>query len=899
MMDVSSDSRLGQRTGVLQDMPSTIHRRSDLGERTNLPLQLTSFVGRRAEIDEVKSLLSEARLVTLTGAGGIGKTRLALEVAGQLRDTYPDGVWLVELAGLTDPGLVAQAITSALGFVAQPGLPPMESLISVLGARDLLCVLDNCEHVVEAAAQLVDALLKHCPEVRILATSRDVLGVGGEVTWRVPSMQTPDVQRLHSLDELRGFETVQLVVERARLARPGFELDDDNARSVVRICQRLDGIPLALELVAARARGMSITAIDERIAHRFDLVTGGSRISMPRQRTLQATFDWSYDLLGEEEKRVFRRLSVFARGFTLDAAEAVCRVDGVGSRESSLESLTNLVDKSLVIAQEGAGDGGRYRLLEPIRQYAYDRLSEAHETDATRRSHAKFYLTLGGDTYRELRGPSQVKWMARVGEELDNFRACFGWSLRNDPAAALRLAVALERYWIQSSPAEGLEWLQGALELYSARDELRAHALYDAAFWAWYRGYLDEARQLGNECLALARELRSELYTGQALNALATVAGSENSKEKVAYSLSLFSQAEQHIRAAGDPEALGRLLNNYGSTLLDTGDLIGARAKIEEALALARSRSDVSHVAAFLESLADIECQSGYTANAERDWKRVLEFARQLGGQRLAGYALAGLARLALDDQPERSLRLLGAAQALFKLAGVVEGAQAIEDAQRGSRALLDDEVSNAVWRDGTNMSLLEAVRYALGESGSPDQSMSVNKPAVRSQEATRTFMFTDIVRSTELVGLIGDEAWHALIDWHHRTMREAFAAHRGDEVDSAGDGFFVAFLEARSAADCAIAIQRTLAEHRHSHGFAPFVRVGVHTTVARRSSEGYRGKGVHMAARIAAQADAGEILVSGSTAEQLKDRYVFSSPRRAALKGIAEEVLIASLNWR
>lgn len=226
----------------------------DLGERKNLPLQLTSFVGRGAEIDEVKRLVTESRLVTLTGAGGIGKTRLALEVATQLLGEYAQGVWLVEFGGLTEPGLVPETVVSALGFMIQPGLTPTESLVSLLSTRSLLCILDNCEHLIGTIAQLTDTLLKHCAELQILATSRDVLGVGGEVTWRVPSMATPDVLRAHALDELRRCETVQLFVQRARAARPGFELNDDNAESVVRICQRVDGIPLAIELIAARTQ---------------------------------------------------------------------------------------------------------------------------------------------------------------------------------------------------------------------------------------------------------------------------------------------------------------------------------------------------------------------------------------------------------------------------------------------------------------------------------------------------------------------------------------------------------------------------------------------------------------------------------------------------------------------
>ena len=259
--------------------------------RTNLPLQLTSFIGRRVEIEEAKQLISEFRLMTLTGAGGIGKTRLALEIGRQLLGTYRDGVWLVELAGLTDADLVPETVASALGFTIQKGATPIESLVNLLEARELLCILDNCEHLVDGAAQVADRLLRHCPGLRILATSRDVLGVDGEVVWRVPSMPTLDSHRSHTLDDVRECETVQLLVQRARAARPGFELNTDNASSVVRICQTVDGIPLAIELVAARTRSMSVSAIEKHIAERFTLVTGGSRVSMPRQRTLRATFD--------------------------------------------------------------------------------------------------------------------------------------------------------------------------------------------------------------------------------------------------------------------------------------------------------------------------------------------------------------------------------------------------------------------------------------------------------------------------------------------------------------------------------------------------------------------------------------------------------------------------------
>jgi predicted ATPase len=686
-------------------------------ERTNLPLQLTSFIGRRVEIDQAKQLMSECRLMTLTGAGGIGKTRLAVEIGRQLLGAYTDGVWLVELAGLRDANLVPDAVASALGFTIQKGATPTESLVDFLETRELLCILDNCEHLIEGAAQVANRLLRRCPGLRILATSRDVLGVDGEVVWRVPSMPTLDARRSHTMDELQQCDTVQLLVQRAQAARPGFELNSDNAPSVVRVCQTVDGIPLAIELVAARTRSMSVSAIEERITEQFTLVTGGRRLSMPRQRTLWATFDWSHELLTDEEKTVFRRLSIFAGSFTLDAAEAVCgSTEGDVHDQSHLVTLTGLADKSLMISLEGAYGADRYRLLEPIRQYAAERLGQAGESDDIRGRHARYFLDLGENAFDELRGPRQRAWMERVTNELDNLRACFTWALDHEPRAALRLAVALDRHWIRNSPAEGRVWLKKILERYGDRDELRAHALYDAAYWAWYRGDAAEGRELATECLAVAEEIKSELFIGQALVALGTIASTERAEGWLADSIATFATAERHIRAADDPEALGRLLNNYGCTLQACGDFGGARTKLEEALALASSREDSSQIAAFLGSLAEIEFACDETRSAGEHWKQALAMERELGGSINAAYALFGLAQLASADQPNLSLRLLGAAGALLRTAGVDQYAKTVDAAQSQSRALLGDDVSDALLREGAAMSLQEAVRFGLGE---------------------------------------------------------------------------------------------------------------------------------------------------------------------------------------
>ena len=432
----------------------------------NLPLQLTSFIGREREIDEVKHLLTTTRLLTLTGAGGCGKTRLALQVAADAPGVYPDGVWLGELAALSDPALVPHAVASAVGAREIPGSTVTESLVGYLRTRTLLLVLDNCEHVVGAAAELVDALLRSCPGVRILATSREPLGSAGETTWRVPSLAVPPHSAVGELDleHLTQYETVQLFIDRALAALPGFVVTSQNAAALAEICRRLDGIPLAIELAAARVRAFSVDQIAARLDDRFRLLTAGQRTAMPRQQTLRATVDWSYMLLSDPERALLRRLSVFAGGWAFEAAEAVAAGDGIHTY-AVLDLLPQLVDKSLVIAEEQRG-AVRYRLLETIRQYARDRLQEAGEAERTRDRHLTYFLQLAEEAEPKLRGSEDRLFLVRLEEEHANLRLALEWGLtpsaRGD--AALRLSGALTWFWwLRSYHDEGRRWLARAL----------------------------------------------------------------------------------------------------------------------------------------------------------------------------------------------------------------------------------------------------------------------------------------------------------------------------------------------------------------------------------------------------------------------------------------------------
>jgi predicted ATPase len=376
---------------------------------------------------EIKRHLAMTRLLTLTGVGGSGKTRLALEVARDLIGAYPDGVWVVELAPLSEGTLVPQAVARALGVKERPGEPLSDTLAEVLRTKQALVVLDNCEHLVEAVAQLVDVLLDACPSVRVLATSREVLGIAGEMKWLVSSLSVPDPRQRPTAEELERYESVRLFAERAHYRNPAFAVTPQNAQAVAQICERLDGIPLAIELAAARV-GLSVEQIVTRLDDSLKLLSTGSRTASARQRTLRGALDWSYDLLSDPERVLFGRLSVFAGGWTLEAAEAVGSGEGV-KEDVVLDLLLGLVDKSLVVA-EATGEGGvRHRMLEPVRQYAREKLEEGGEAEEVRRRHATFFLTLAEEAEPGLRGPEDREWLECLETEHDNMRAALSWTL--------------------------------------------------------------------------------------------------------------------------------------------------------------------------------------------------------------------------------------------------------------------------------------------------------------------------------------------------------------------------------------------------------------------------------------------------------------------------------------
>ena len=527
----------------------------------NLPLARTSFIGRERETLEVKRLLSMTRLLTLTGAGGCGKTRLALKVASELAGAYPHGAWLVELGMLSEGELVPQAVALALGVREEPGPPLTETLKDTLRARQILLVLDNCEHLIEGVVHLVDALLGTCPRLRVLATSRETLNAADEVTWVVPSLTVPaSRQKASTAGHFEGYESVRLFIERARQRDPSFVVTPRNGQAVAEVCRRLDGIPLAVELAAARVGVLSAEQITSRLDHPLKLLTAGGRSASPRHRTLRATLDWSHQLLDEPERELFGRLSVFAGGLTLEAAEAV----GAGSSidvDNVLDLLSRLVEKSLVVAEAGAQGASRYRMLEPVRQYARERLEERGETEAVRRRHAALFLALAEEAEPGLRGPWQASWVKRLERERDNLRAAMAWLLgRGELEEAARLGWALWLFWwVRGRFTEGRSWMEEALAKRSAMPATaRARALFVAGMMADGQADRRSAEPLIEESLRLFRDLGDKLGHGCALGSAGLVEVGRGQNER---GIALLEEAADLFFEVDERFAAGFMLN--------------------------------------------------------------------------------------------------------------------------------------------------------------------------------------------------------------------------------------------------------------------------------------------------------------------------------------------------
>lgn len=621
--------------------------------RHNLPQPLTSFIGRQREKTQIKRILMDTRLVTLMGFGGCGKTRLAVEVARDLVGEFKDGVWLVELAPLSDPALVLPAVASTLGVKDSAGISLLESLQNYLHSRELLLVLDNCEHLIETCAQLAEALLKHCPELRIMATSREVLDLPGETAWMVLPLVVPGSEALPTPKVLQQNESVSLFLDRALSSFPEFVLTTQNAPTVVQICRQLDGMPLAIELAAARVRALSVEQISVRLEDRFKLLSEGSRTAPRQHQTLRAAMDWSYQLLPEKEQMLFRRLAVFAGGWTLEAAEDVCADDGPGRNGSRtaptevLDLLTHLVEKSLVIA-ERTGERARYRLLETVRQYAGEKLAEAEEEKLMRRGHRDWFLRWAEQAEAELEGLDQKEWLERVEQEHDNLRVALKWSQiqAQDIEVTLRLAGALGLFWdLRGHWSEGRRWLEAALEKSeSVSVAVRAKALRAAARLALLQDDYALARSRYEESLAHFRAIEDKRGIARALSGLGYVAHAcgENT-----LAIPYYEEALYIHRALEDRRGIADALHGLGLLAFDRKDYASARTNFEESLSMRRALKDKGKIGLSIFTLGAIaKAQEDYTL-ARSHFEESLACFRELGDKRNIAWTLNELGSVA------------------------------------------------------------------------------------------------------------------------------------------------------------------------------------------------------------------------------------------------------------
>jgi predicted ATPase/DNA-binding CsgD family transcriptional regulator len=605
----------------------------------NLPAHLPRLIGRAAAVAELRHALvqDETSLLMLTGTGGCGKTRLALEVALDLVEHFPDGVWLVDLAPLSDPSLVAHTVAALLGIREQAGEPVLDTLAASLEQRHLLLVLDNCEHLLKAVAGLADRVLGECPGIRILATSREPLRVQSEITWRVPSLALPDRLEGLDLDQVARSPAVQLFIARAQAVDRQFHLTPENARAAAEVCTRLDGLPLAIELAAARVTALSIEQLSQQLDARFRLLTSGYRNALPRQQTLQATLDWSFALLPELEQVLLSRLAVLAGGWTLDAAEAVCilRPDDEGNRtdvlrtEDVLAALCALVDKSLVNTEHSDGTV-RYRLLETIRQYAQDRLEASGVAETVRCQHAEYMLRLAEDAEAELRGANQVEWYARLETEHDNLRAALEWAIshcRGDIAA--RLGGALWFFWyVRGRYHEGLRWLESALALDTGSPVARAKVLNGAGYLADAQDDSERAIRFLEEALSLHRRMDDRWGIATSLRHLGRVAQHRRDDRQAG---GLLRQALRLQRQIGDTWGAAASLNNLGNLERQRGEYQRAATLYRHSLKLRRAIGDTWGIAVSLSNLGFIEQVRGDTSRAIVLLEEALGLERALG----------------------------------------------------------------------------------------------------------------------------------------------------------------------------------------------------------------------------------------------------------------------------
>jgi predicted ATPase/DNA-binding XRE family transcriptional regulator len=719
----------------LAGLPSAALSTTETRPPTNLPALLTSFIGREMELAEIQTLLQHSRLLTLIGTGGIGKTRLSIQAAHHMLDAYVDGTWLVEFAPILDPLLVARTTAVAIGLPDDSQRPVMDRLCDYLREKEMLLILDNCEHLVVACAQLAERILQAAPRVCILASSREALGIGGEVTYRVPSLGLPDRDQLPALESLSQYEAVRLFIDRAISAKSSFTVTNGNAPALAQICHRLDGIPLAIELAAAKIRVLSLEQIAHRLDDRFRLLTGGSRTALERHQTLRAAIDWSYDLLPTPEQILFRRLSVYIGGWSLAAAESVCgdvTADDDVQRDDVLNLIEQLVNKSLLLVEEAKGEA-RYQMLETVRQYAAEKFLGSGEAERILNRHLSFFLMLAEEADANFHGRHQNVWLDRLETEHGNLTAALGWSItpealaKPEPVveAGLRLTAALFWFWrVRGYVAVGRKWLEMALIASESPTIVQGEIARQTRGiilrgLGWLSGLQGDFRTDYLEArLASFQELDDKKAIGKILNNLG---GAAEMQGDFAHARQLLEESLALRRAIGNNADLIEILVDLGRVIMFQGDHKQAKALFDEGLVLAEALEDLWFIVYARQHLGFVALFSGDTQEALTLFRSCLVHFPHYNDKLYLTYILWGVAETAaVRGESVLSARLFGAAESLSEKIGwaIPPGHRPLYDFfVTALRAQLDQTALAAAWAEGRAMALERAIAYALEQS--------------------------------------------------------------------------------------------------------------------------------------------------------------------------------------
>ncbi len=720
LKELTEDEHLYQL--VMADLPSDFPPLKSLDVMpNNLATQLTRFIGREHEIEEIKHLLHSERLITLTGAGGTGKTRLAIEVVKQIQAEYPDGAWLIDFVAVPEGNLVLQAIVSTLGIREEPTRPIIQTLTDYLRSKKLLLLFDNCEHLISACAQAVDMLLQACPEIRILTTSREALGISGENQYYVPTLTVPQINGELSLETLKQSEAVRVFLDRAAMVRPTFKLTKDNALAIAQICRKLDGIPLAIELAAARVKGLNVEQISERLDDRFSLLSTGNRTALPRHQTLRATIDWSYNLLSEKERVLLSRLSVFTGGWTVESATEVCLIVQLDEPDV-LNLILNLSDKSLVIAEEQEGRT-RYRLLETIREYALEKLVESGEERLVRNRHLDFFMTLAEQAEQKYRTGEQLFWFDAMERERDNFRSALDYVLRTRQSEiALRLISTAFWLWFFHGPwSEGQIWTEAALALApDDRTKEMAKTLMALGLLHFAQSNHASAQSTLEKSLAIWRELGDTWWSAFVLDFL----GITMRRQDQQASSRFFDESLRLAEETNEKWILAYSLWNKGENELYLKNLLEAQSLLDQCLEISQSLSivqelhDITNISVLYFNIGRALQLAGDNEKALIYFRDALLHSQQVGKRTGVIRALAGLGVVsATKGEVTRAVSLISASQLFFTKFGVRLPANQLQWIARhlaSARAQLGEEQSDKASAEAQTMTLDQVVRYAL-----------------------------------------------------------------------------------------------------------------------------------------------------------------------------------------